>query len=87
MARMVRCSITNEIGDPSDFIKIGRKYYKSQEVYDKYNAEKEIQIKLMAKIAELLGYKGGKMIGSTGGFVVKKIKESTLSKEELYNSI
>ena len=87
MARMVRCSITNEVGDPSDFIKIGRKYYKSQEVYDKHNVEKEIQIKLMVKIAELLGYKDGKMIGSTGGFVMKKIKESTLSKEELYNSI
>lgn len=84
---MVRCSITNEVGDPSDFIKIGRKYYKSQEVYDKHNAEKEIQIKLMTKIAELLGYKDGKMIGSTGGFVMKKIKESALSKDELYNSI
>lgn len=87
MARMVRCSITNEVGNSSDFIKVGRKYYKNQEVYDKYKSNKEIQDKLMMKITELLGYKNGIMTGSTCGFVMKKIKESTLSKDELYNSL
>lgn len=87
MVRIVRCSITNEAGTSSDFIKIGRKYYKNQEVYDKYKADKEIQDKLMMKIAKLLGYKNGTMVGTTGGFVMKKIKESMLSKDELYNSL
>ena len=49
MARMVRCSITNEVGNSSDFIKVGRKYYKNQEVYDKYKSNKENQDKLMMK--------------------------------------
>ena len=84
---MVKCSITNEVGSSSDFIKVGRKYYKNQEVYDKYKANREIQDKLMMKIAELLGYKKSIMTGNTGGLVMKKIKESTLSKDELYNSL
>ena len=87
MARKVKCSATAEYGNFDEFIRVGNKYFKNKEVYENYAKEKEIQIKLMVKIAELLGYKDGKMIGSTGGFVMKKIKESTLSKQELYDSI
>lgn len=87
MARRVRCSVTKELGDPSEFIKIGNKYFKNQEVYESYKEEKESFKKLYTKIAELLGYTNGIMIGSTGGFVAKKIKDSTLSKEDLYTSL
>ena len=87
MARRVRCSATKELGDPSDFIRVGNKYYKNQDVYNNYKKEKESFNKLYTKIAELLGYSNGMMIGSTGGFVIKKIKDSSLSKEELYESL
>lgn len=87
MARRVKCSATGEYGNINEFIRVGNKYFKNKETYENYVKEKEIQINLMVKIAELLGYKDGKMIGSTGGFVMKKIKESTLSKQELYDSI
>lgn len=36
MARRVMCSVTKELGDASEFIKIKNKYYKNQEVYDNY---------------------------------------------------
>lgn len=39
----------------------------------------------MEKIVELLGYKKGAFI--YGGIVGKKIKESNLSLDELYNSL
>lgn len=87
MARRVRCSVTNELGVPSEFIKVGNKYYKNQDVYNNYKKEKESFNKLYTKIAELLGYSNGIIVGSTGGFVAKKIKDSSLSKEELYESL
>ena len=40
MARRVRCSVTKELGDPSDFIRVGNKYYKNQDVYNNYKKEK-----------------------------------------------
>ena len=87
MARRVRCSVTKELGYPSEFIKIGEKYYKNQDVYNNYKKEKESFNKLYTKIGKLLGYSNGIMVGSTGGFVAKKIKDSSLSKEELYESL
>lgn len=87
MARRVRCSVTKELGDPSDFIRVGNKYYKNQDVYNNYKKEKESFNKLYTKIADLLGYSNGMMVGSTGGFVAKKIKDSSLSKDELYESL
>lgn len=79
----VKCCVTKEVGNASDFIKVGDKYYKNQEVYNQH----EIKIKTIEKIAMLLGYKDGIMVGSTYGFVAKKIKESNLTVEELYNSL
>lgn len=86
MARMVKCNATKEIGDSSGFIKIGNKYYKSKEVYEQYKSEQETNCKLIKKISELLGY-DGYTLGGLGGLVGKKIKESTISKDELYNSL
>ena len=81
--RRVRCCVTKEIGDASDFIKVGDKYYKNQEVYRQH----ETKLKVVEKIAKLLGYKDGVMVGSTYAFVAKKIKESKLTIEELHNSL
>lgn len=87
MARKVKCSATGEYGNLDEFIKVGNKYFKSKEVYEEYIKEKASFKKLYTKFAELLGYTDGIMVGSTGGFVTKKIKDSTLSKEELYDSL
>lgn len=82
LRRVKRC-VTKEIGDASDFIKVGDKYYKNQEVYRQH----ETKLKVVEKIAKLLGYKDGVMVGSTYAFVAKKIKESKLTIEELHNSL
>lgn len=87
MARLVKCSVTKELGYASEFIKIGNKYYKNQEVYDNHKKEKENFNKVFEKIAELLGYSNKRIAGSTGGFVTKKIKNSSLSEEELYKAL
>lgn len=91
MARMVMCNATKEKGDSKNFIKIKGKYYKSQEVYDNFMREqekdKENFIKLYHKIGELIGYKDGYVPGSIGGLAAKKIKNSKLTKEELYDNL
>lgn len=81
--KQIKCYMTKEVGNASDFIKIDGKYFKNQEVYEQY----KIRLKLIEKIANLLGYKNGMMAGSTCGFVIKKIKDSKLTIEELYNSL
>lgn len=40
MARPCKCAITGEKGTTDTFVKIGKKYYKSQEIYDKWQEEK-----------------------------------------------
>ena len=87
MARRVRCCVTKELGNASEFIKIDGKYYKNQEIYEKYKDEKDITINIFKKISEILGYEDGKIPGSVGGIAMKKIKESKLTKQELYNSL
>ena len=87
MARRVRCCVTKELGNASEFIKIEGKYYKNQEIYEKYKYEKDITINIFKKISEILGYEDGKIPGSVGGIAMKKIKESKLTKQELYNSL
>lgn len=81
--RQVKCYMTKEVGNASEFIKIDGKYFKNQEVYEQY----KIRLKLIEKIANLLGYKSGIMVGSTCGFVIKKINDSKLAIEDLYNSL
>lgn len=85
MTRRVRCCATKELGNASEFIKIDGKYYKNKEIYEKCKNEEDITINIFKKISEILGYEDGKIPGSVGGIAMKKIKESKLTKQELYN--
>lgn len=87
MARKVKCAATNEYGYLDEFIKVGNKYFKSKEVYEQYKIDKENFEGLYIKISEILGYSDCRMTSSVGGLVIKKVKESTLTKKELYNSL
>lgn len=86
MARLVMCKATGITGVASDFIKIDGKYYRDQETYEKYQNDKNLHNKIILKIGELLGYYG--MVPSQVGAIIgKKVKESKLSYEILYQSL
>ena len=38
--KRVKCCVTKEIGDASDFVKVGDKYYKNQEVYKQHETKR-----------------------------------------------
>lgn len=86
MARLVMCKATGITGVASDFIKIDGKYYRDQETYEKYQNDKNLRNKIILKIGELLGYYS--MVPSQVGAIIgKKVKESKLSYEILYQSL
>lgn len=86
--RKVKCNATKEYGLSSDFYHADDgKYYKTKEIYDEYKINKEYFEKFYIKIAELIGYTDCRLVGSIGGLVRKKFKESKLPKDELYNSL
>lgn len=73
MAKEVTCHITGEKGPREEFVKIGRYYYKSQEIYDEMveNRDKINEAKgIIAK--DFLGYAKGQKYPT---FVDKKMKE------------
>lgn len=73
MARKVKCAITGEYGTNETFIKIGTKYYKSQEIYDKDRRRKDLHKKIVDTILnEFLGYQQGQIPSS---LLFKKLKE------------
>lgn len=86
MARMVKCNATGVVGDSSTFYKVNNKWYQSEDVYQKCISEKEYQNKFIEKIFELMGY-SDKNIFPAIGLLMKRIKDSKLSKEELYKSL
>lgn len=54
--RKVKCAITGETGTSDTFVKIGTRYYKSQELYDELKLEKESYSKAKDLVFfELLG--------------------------------
>ena len=60
MGRKCKCAVSGDIGNTGEFIKIGNKYYKSQEVYDKEQQRKENYRKLIDYICStFLGYRDG----------------------------
>lgn len=73
MARTVKCAITHEVGTTDTFIKIGSKYYKSQEIYDADQKKKQSYKELIDYICrEFLGYGNGQPFPP---ILPKKIKE------------
>lgn len=73
MARSCKCAITGEIGTTDTFVKIGSKYYKSQEIYDAELQRKAKRRELIDYICrEFLGYGNGQPFPTS---LPKKIKE------------
>lgn len=73
MGRRVRCAITKEYGNSDEFIKIGNKYYKSQEVYDIDHKQKSLWNGIIRFICEdLLGYQKGQVYPT---LINRKLKE------------
>lgn len=73
MARKVKCAITGEYGTNESFIKIGTRYYKSQEIYDKDRRRKDLHKKIVDTILnEFLDYQQGQVPSS---LLFKKLKE------------
>lgn len=73
MARKVKCAITGEYGTNEIFIKIGSKYYKSQEIYNEDKQRKELHKKIVDTILnEFLDYQQGQVPSS---LLFKKLKE------------
>lgn len=52
MSRVVKCQITGEKGTSDTFYKVGRKYYKSKEIYDHWFEESEARKELIDIIAK-----------------------------------
>ena len=81
MSRAVKCAITHEIGTTDTFIKIGSKYYKSQEIYDADQRKKEVYTQLVDYICrEFLGYGNGQPFPP---ILPKKIKELSFYSNEI----
>ena len=60
MGRRVKCQVTGEYGDSETFVKINKKYYKSQAIYDVDKKQKELWSQIVSFICEdLLGYTKG----------------------------
>ena len=73
MARSCKCHITGETGTTDTFVKIGKYYYKNQEIYDAEQKRKETYKSLIDYICyEFLGYGDGQPFHTS---LPKKIKE------------
>ena len=60
MARNVKCSISGEYGKSDVFIKIGNRYYKTQEIYDIDEKNKNIRKEIIDYLCiEFLDYQNG----------------------------
>lgn len=75
MARKVKCFITGEYGDSDHFIKIGKHYYRSQEVYDEDKRLKQQRKDLIDYICRtFLGYGEGQPFPASLGKKLKKLE-------------
>ena len=81
MARSCKCAITGEVGTTDTFVKIGSKYYKSQEIYDADQRKKQTYKELIDYICrEFLGYGNGQPFPP---ILPKKIKELSFYSNEV----
>jgi len=82
LAYNVVCRITGEKGKSNEFIKIGRYYYKSQEIYDKHQNELKCRDEIFDIIHDILGYKKDQLlpksvkdkINKTIGIIISQYK-------------
>lgn len=73
MGRNVICAITKEKGNSDTFIKIGAKYYKSQEIYDKAQRQKNAYKQIVQYVCDtFLDYQAGQVFPTS---LPQKIKE------------
>lgn len=73
MAYKVKCAVTGEKGTNDTFVKIKGKYYKSQEVYDNAQKQKDLYKEIKNIICyELLDYQTGQKFPT---MLTKKLKE------------
>jgi hypothetical protein len=71
--RKVKCAITGEDGTNETFIKIGNKYYKSQEIYDEFQRKKILRQQIIDFICyNLLDYQKGQKFPS---LITNKLKD------------
>ncbi len=81
MPRKVKCHITGENGYSDTFVKIGKYYYKSQEIYNAEQKRKETYKTLINYICnEFLGYGDGQPFPTS---LPKKIKELSFYDNEV----
>jgi hypothetical protein len=75
----VKCCVTGEVGTIDNFYKVGGKFYKSKEIYDEVNKDKNNR-KLLHKIIteEFLNNDA-----STGGYLGKKLKDIKINSDVL----
>lgn len=73
MARACKCRITGEVGTTDTFVKIGKYYYKNQEIYDAEQKRRETYKTLIDYICnEFLGYGDGQPFPTS---LPKKLQE------------
>jgi hypothetical protein len=87
MARKVKCRITGEVGTSDVFIKVDKYYYKSQDIYDAYIAEKELENKILDLVMlDILSYNS---TSSNPSLIRKKLNElhENFSYEAIYETI
>lgn len=83
--RSVKCKVTGEVGQSYEFYKAANgKYYKSKEIYDRYIKDMDFRGKILKIInSDILGIRSNNCVP----LIVKLIKESGLSDEDVYNAI
>lgn len=73
MSRSVKCALSGEVGTSDLFIKIGTKYYKSQEIYDEYKLKANLHKKIVDVIVnDFMNYQSGQIFPT---ILTKKLKE------------
>lgn len=75
--REVKCAVTGETGSSNDFIKVGSKWYKSQEVYDLWKKEDNHRQECLRIIGEALGYETGDKYPTTICREINSMKKYT----------
>ena len=73
MTRKVKCVVTNEYGMSDTFYRAENgKYYKTEEIFEKYQFENKCRMLLLDKIVDILGYNDTAQFPTT---VPKEIKD------------